>query len=107
MSGRNLEIALRIRADLASAMRGLDRLEKELGGVDDAAAKTGGRMRRLGGAMSVAVRGKSVLGRHVRYLSTALTGGLSHQVRGTAYPRRGTPSRRVYPCGCGGTEDGL
>ena len=39
MPDRNLEIALRIRADLDQAVRNLDRLEKELGGVGGAAAR--------------------------------------------------------------------
>ena len=57
MADSNLDLAVRIRADLQNALQNFNRLEKRLGGAGLAADKARGRMRRL------AVAGSSPLAR--------------------------------------------
>ena len=82
MADSNLDLAVRIRADLQNALQNFNRLEKRLGGAGLAADKARGRMRRLAAAMDGAVRGASVLGRHLRYLAAGLVGFQATRVFG-------------------------
>ena len=74
MPADNLEVAIRIRTQLQEALADFRRLDQSLQRSGLAADEARGRMRRLGATLDGMVRGTTVLGRHVRYLATALTG---------------------------------
>ena len=118
MANSNLDLAVRIRADLQNALQGFNRLEQRLGDAGQAADKARGRMRRFATAVDGAVRGASVLGRHIRYLAAGLVGfqlarvvgdvvrntGSSPLARGTR-PRgpAAVPALRFIPARAGNT----
>ncbi|HFD81046.1 MAG TPA: hypothetical protein ENK05_11760 [Gammaproteobacteria bacterium] len=50
------ELLIRVRADLKQALSGLDRLEREIGGVGKASARTEREVSRMGGSMRLLTR---------------------------------------------------
>ena len=90
MANNNLDLAVRIRADLENALQGFGRLEQRLAGTGQAADKARGRMRRLAASVDGAIRGASVLGRHIRYLAVGLTGFQLARVAGDVVRNTGS-----------------
>ena len=105
MANNNLDLAVRIRADLENALQGFGRLEQRLAGTGQAADKARGRMRRLAASVDGAIRGASVLGRHIRYLAVGLTGFQLARVAGDVV--RSPPSSaasRAMPAASSGSS---
>ena len=56
MASNDKELLIRVRADLKQALSGLDKLEREIGGVGKASARTEREISRMGGSMRLLTR---------------------------------------------------